>query len=329
MRLMTETTDTPQEETPKASAASSAIPADSAMPGWLAGLPPSARPYVALSRLDRPVGIWLLALPCWIGLAFARIPSGLSWLDPLWVALFGIGAVAMRGAGCTWNDLRDRDLDSEVARTAGRPLPSGQVSVRNAWLWLGGQLFVGFLVWLFLPWDAKLVALLALPLVGAYPLMKRITWWPQAWLGLTFNWGVLVAYFTAGGETLPGTLLAIVLFAGMACWTIAYDTIYAIQDIEDDALVGIKSTARLFGDRTVLGAFSFHLTASAIIALAAVAVGAEQIGALTVLAFLGHGLWQSTQLRKNKQRNALAMFKSNVWAGTILLVGFTIAALLA
>jgi len=298
---------------------------DSALPGWLASLPVALRPYAQLSRLDRPVGIWLLFLPCLIGLAFARIGEGLQWIDLWWALLFAIGAVAMRGAGCTWNDMTDAEMDAGVARTAARPIPSGRVSKTQAGIWLGAQLFIGFLVWLCLPWDAKIVALLAIPLVIAYPYMKRLTWWPQAWLGFTFNWGILVAAATAGYVS----FLSIILLIGMAMWTIAYDTIYALQDREDDALIGVKSTARLFGDRAVLGAFVFHLIGAAIILFAAWATGAGRIGALTLMAFLGHGIWQAMNLNREKSRNALEVFKSNVWAGVILAAGFTVAALLS
>lgn len=325
MRAMTDESHTSadmdaavESETPAAS-----IPADSALPQWLAGLPDWARPYVALSRFDRPVGIWLLALPCWIGLAFTAITAGFSFSVILWAVLFFLGAIPMRGAGCTWNDITDRDIDAKVARTAARPLPSGQVTLTQAVIWLVAQLAAGFIVWLFLPLDAKIIALLAIPLVVAYPFMKRITWWPQAWLGIVFNWGVFIAAATLQHVSLS----TVVLWLGLACWTIAYDTIYATQDIEDDSLIGVRSTARLFGDKAALGAFAFHIAASAIIALAAISVGAEQIGAITVLAFLGHGIWQTLQLRDRRDATALAMFKANVWAGAILVVGFTLAAL--
>src|SRR3990167_938149 len=168
------------------------FPADTALHGWLGSLPASWRPYAMLARLDRPVGIWLLYLPCVIGLAFQRLSSGLFLTDLAWAALFFIGAAAMRGAGCTWNDITDRDFDAKVARTAQRPIPSGAVTVKQAYMFLLAQLAPGFLVWLMLPGDAKITALLALPLVAVYPYAKRVTWWPQAWLGLTFNWGVLV-----------------------------------------------------------------------------------------------------------------------------------------
>ena len=317
-----EIVDAPETDTPTADVPIS--PADAIAPSLFQMLPTLARPYLSLARIDRPVGIWLLALPCWIGLAFMAIPEGLQWVDLWWAILFGIGAVAMRGAGCTWNDITDRDIDAQVARTAGRPIPSGQIMLRNAYIFLAAQVFVGFLVWLCLPGFAKIVALLAIPLVGLYPFMKRITYWPQAWLGLTFNWGVLVAAATTG--TIGFSVL--VLFSSMAIWTIAYDTIYALQDREDDALIGVKSTARLFGDHAVTGAFVFHLGATAQMALAAYLMGAGRVGAVTGLLFLGHGIWQSARLKRSRSRAALAMFKSNVWAGGIILGGFIIAAML-
>ena len=298
-------------------------PADAVGASFFQALPNMSRPYLSLARIDRPVGIWLLALPCWIGLAFMAIPDGLQWVNLWWAILFGIGAVAMRGAGCTWNDITDRDIDAKVERTANRPLPSGQVPLRNAYIFLAAQVFVGFLVWLCLPGFAKIVALLAVPLVAAYPYMKRITYWPQAWLGLTFNWGILVAAATVGSIGFS----VLVLFSSMAIWTIAYDTIYAMEDREDDALIGVGSTARLFGNRAVTAIFCFHLLSAALIALSGVMVGAGDIGAMTALGFLTHGIWQSARLKRSKERDALAVFKSNVWAGVIVFCGFAIAAI--
>lgn len=300
------------------------VPADSALPGWLSSLPATWRPYAMLARLDRPVGIWLLFLPCLIGLAFQRLSSGLFLIDLGWVFLFFVGAVVMRGAGCTWNDITDRDFDAKVARTAARPIPSGAVTLQQAYIFLAAQLATGFLVWLLLPWDAKITALLALPLVAVYPYAKRVTWWPQAWLGLTFNWGVLVGAATASLITGPVYLL----YLGLALWTVAYDTIYALQDREDDALIGVRSTARLFGKRAALISFCFHVGAAALVALAAIANDAGRIGAITALAFLGHGVWQATVLKASHEKAALAIFKSNVWAGTIIAGGFLLSALL-
>ncbi|KCZ93861.1 4-hydroxybenzoate octaprenyltransferase [Hyphomonas johnsonii] len=301
-----------------------ALPADSALPGLLALLPDWMQPYALLARLDRPVGIWLLFLPCLIGLLFVRMRTGLYLVDFLWAPLFLIGAIAMRGAGCTWNDISDRDFDAQVSRTALRPLPSGAVTLSEAYIFMGAQLFVGGLVWLCLPADAKISALCALPLVAAYPFMKRITWWPQAWLGLTFNWGILVGAATAGSLSGP----VIILYAALILWTLAYDTIYALQDREDDALIGVRSTARLFGKRAVLISFSFHMGAAALIALAAWVNGSQRAGAVTALAFLAHGLWQAARLKSSREADALAVFKSNVFAGALVAIGFLLAAML-
>ncbi|MFN3913266.1 4-hydroxybenzoate octaprenyltransferase, partial [Hyphomonas sp.] len=299
------------------------FPADTALPGWLGSLPAAWRPYAMLARLDRPVGIWLLYVPCLIGLAFQRLSGGLFLTDIAWAALFFIGAVTMRGAGCTWNDITDRDFDAKVARTALRPIPSGAVTVKQAYIFLAAQLGAGFIVWLALPGDAKITALLALPLVAVYPYAKRVTWWPQAWLGLTFNWGVLVGAATASLITGP----VYILYFGLALWTVAYDTIYALQDREDDALIGVRSTARLFGKRAVLISFCFHIGAAALIALAAVLNDAGRIGAITALVFLGHGIWQTARLKSGGEQAALGVFKSNVWAGGLVALGFLVAAL--
>ncbi|MHA7901085.1 MAG: 4-hydroxybenzoate octaprenyltransferase [Henriciella sp.] len=304
--------------------ANSNVPLDSAMPNWLRSLPEQSRPYAALARWDRPVGIWLLLLPCWIGLAQMRIPLGFQWIDLVWIILFAIGAIAMRGAGCTWNDIQDREIDAKVTRTAARPLPAGDVTLQQAYIFLAAQLGVGFLVWLTLPLDAKIVALLAVPMVAAYPYMKRVTWWPQAWLGFTFNFGALVGAATATSVT--GA--TVVLYLGLVCWTVAYDTIYALQDREDDAMLGVKSTARLFGDKVLTGVFVFHMIATTLIFLGAYFAGAGRIGAVLGLAFLGHGIWQVSQLSNKREARALAIFKSNVWAGAIILAGLVIAAFL-
>lgn len=306
-----------------AAATSGARPTDAVPSAIMDRLPSDMGPYLSLSRFDRPVGFWLLALPCFIGLAWARIDEGWRFIDIIWLALFGIGAVAMRGAGCTWNDIQDRHIDAKVERTKNRPLPSGQLSVSQAWMWLGIQLIVGFLVWIVLPLDAKIVALLAIPLVAAYPFMKRVTWWPQAWLGATMSWGVLVAAATAGSVSLG----SVILWLGLACWVVGYDTIYALNDKEDDELVGVKSTARLFGDRSGIAVFGFYVAAAVLVALAAWMQGAGRIGAMTVLAFLAHGTWQVLSLRRAREARALEVFRSNTRAGLILFIGLAIAAL--
>ncbi len=217
---------------------------------WVYRAPVKWRPFLQLSRLDRPVGYWLLALPGWIGLAFASLSHGFAASDLKWAVLILIGAIAMRGAGCTYNDIVDQDLDAKVERTALRPLPAGTITTKQAWIWLFAQCGVGLIVLLCLPRLAQMIALCSIPLVAAYPFMKRITWWPQVWLGLTFNWAVLVAYAAKTGTISPAVLI---LYAGLIFWTIGYDTIYACQDIEDDAMIGVKSTARRFGKRVKLG----------------------------------------------------------------------------
>ncbi|MEM1390324.1 MAG: 4-hydroxybenzoate octaprenyltransferase [Pseudomonadota bacterium] len=288
---------------------------DSALPNWLLSLPSTARPYVALARIDRPVGIWLLYLPCLMGLFLMRIETGPVWIDLLWAILFLIGAITMRGAGCTWNDITDRKIDADVARTASRPIPSGAVTLQNAYIFLGVQLLIGFLVWLSLPRDAKWIAIFAMPLVIAYPFMKRITWWPQAWLGFTFNWGLLVGAATAASIT--GA--TVVFYLGLVLWTVAYDTIYALQDKEDDALIGVKSTARLFNEKVLTATFIFQLGATMLLFLGAWFAGAGRIGALLALIFLSHSIWQIAQLAPDREGRALGIFKSNVWLGLSLI----------
>ncbi len=220
--------------------------ADARPSGWVdTRAPQNWRPFLRLARYDRPIGFWLLAIPCWVGMAMAHL-GGAPWraIDGFYALSLWIGALAMRGAGCTYNDIVDRDLDAKVARTALRPLASGAVTLRTAWWFLALQSLVGLGVLLTLPRTAQIMALLAIPLVLAYPFMKRITFWPQAWLGLTFNWGVLVGYVAVAGTL---TRPALIAYAGLVFWTLGYDTIYAHQDKEDDALIGVKSTARLFG----------------------------------------------------------------------------------
>ena len=230
--------------------------------------PPAWRPFLRLSRADRPIGTWLLLIPCWWGTGLAMMADRPRWVD-LWVVIAcAIGAAVMRGAGCTWNDITDRDIDAMVARTRSRPLPSGQVSLRGAYLWLAAQLAIGGLMLLTLNGAAIALGLASLVLVWIYPFAKRFTWWPQVFLGLAFNWGVLVAFAAHGGVLHPAALLA---YAAGIAWTLFYDTIYAHQDTEDDALIGVKSTARLFGadsPRWLLGfaAASVVLLATAVAA---------------------------------------------------------------
>ena len=304
--------------------------ADSAKSHWVNRAPVGIRPYLQLSRLDRPVGYWLLALPGWIGLAYAGLSHGLVWMDLVWAALILIGAIAMRGAGCTYNDIVDQDLDAQVERTALRPLPAGTVTTRQAWRWTFAQIGVGFLVWLCLPLLAKGIALLALPLVAAYPFMKRITWFPQVWLGMTFNWAVLVAYAAKTGTV---SLPLFILYIGLIFWTVGYDTIYACQDIEDDAMVGIKSTARKFGDYLYFVVCIIYLISFSLVILA-VTPHFPKINRLIVigslLPFGVHQIEQVKRLHKLEHLNdifsqtALKIFKSNVWAALLLIAGYIV-----
>lgn len=286
---------------------------DSTKTHWVNRAPVGIRPYLQLSRLDRPVGYWLLALPGWIGLSFAGLSHGLAWMDLVWAVLILIGAIAMRGAGCTYNDIVDQDLDAKVERTALRPLPAGTITTKQAWIWTLGQIGIGFLVWLCLPLLAKGIALLALPLVAAYPFMKRITWFPQVWLGMTFNWAVLVAYAVKTGTV---SLPLFILYLGLIFWTVGYDTIYACQDMEDDAMVGIKSTAR-FAEKNIYRfvwwayGFCLALTLLALMMQLGSTKNGKIAAALLFLPF-GFGLKRQLDTLKNSHDpNFLILFKSN------------------
>ncbi|MEP4050815.1 MAG: 4-hydroxybenzoate octaprenyltransferase [Litorimonas sp.] len=311
---------------------------DSSKTHWVNRAPIGIRPYLQLSRLDRPVGYWLLALPGWIGLSFASLSHGLAWMDLVWAALILIGAIAMRGAGCTYNDIVDQDLDAQVERTALRPLPAGTVTTRQAWKWTFAQIAVGFLVWLCLPLLAKGIALLALPLVAAYPFMKRITWFPQVWLGMTFNWAVLVAYAAKTGTVSPPLFI---LYLGLIFWTVGYDTIYACQDMEDDAMVGIKSTALRFGGRVKLGVGVCYFISTLLIANSGFIELLSHNGPPSVqfrpwdflatlpilFLFIGHLFWQVSTLKPTESSNSLKRFKSNFWAGFALIITLLIVSI--
>jgi 4-hydroxybenzoate polyprenyltransferase len=304
------------------SAMAIAKPADAPKRHWSDRLPARARAFAHLSRLDRPIGWRLLLAPCWMGVCVARTGEGF-WPNDLWLALlFLVGAIAMRGAGCTYNDIVDRKIDAQVARTAARPLPSGAVSVEAAWVWTLAQCAIGLAVLLALPRLAQIVALAAVPLVALYPFMKRITWWPQAWLGIVFSWGALVAGAAIDREIRAETLL---LYAGCIAWTIAYDTIYALQDIEDDALVGVKSTARRFGARWRSWVTGFYGLALFLWGAAAWAAGA-QWPTYVVLAGVGAGfVWPMLeQIDDKKPQSALAAFKHNALIGFAVMLAFAI-----
>jgi 4-hydroxybenzoate polyprenyltransferase len=278
--------------------------------GWVDRLPPRQRDYAVLARWDRPIGTWLLLLPCWWGVAL-----GPRWPDVILLGLFGIGAVAMRGAGCTINDLADRKFDRMVARTRNRPLASGRLGTLAALAWTAAQMLVGLLVLCFLNWPAVLISLAAVPLIVAYPFMKRITWWPQAFLGVTFNWGILVGYAqTTGGLDLA----AFLLYAAGIAWTLGYDTIYAHQDKEDDLLIGVKSSALRLGTATPTWLWRFYGAALVLMALAGMAAGKTfffYVGLVAVAVMLAR---QIEEIDLDDPADCLARFRANRVVGLLV-----------
>ena len=296
--------------------ASSATP--DAVPGsWVERAPAWAQPYLRLMRADRPAGVWLLFIPCLWGLALAAAAGFASPLLVYHAALMGVGAYVMRSAGCAYNDIVDRDIDAKVERTALRPIPSGAVSVKQAVLLLVGLSLAGLAVLVQFNPYAILVGVSSLALVAAYPFMKRITWWPQAWLGLTFNWGALVGYAAAAGGLDPA---ALALYAGGVFWTVGYDTIYAHQDTEDDALVGVKSSALKLGERTKPWLAGFYAATLALFALAGALAGASPVYFAALVPAALHFGWQARRLDINDPHNCLRLFKSNREAGLLLLL---------
>jgi 4-hydroxybenzoate polyprenyltransferase len=290
---------------------------------WVDGVAPAwARPYLRLARLDRPIGSWLLLMPCWWSVALAAVHAR-SQVNVWHVLLFFVGAFAMRGAGCTWNDIVDRDLDARVERTRSRPIPSGQVTVASAAAFLALQALVGLAVLLQFNRFTIYVGFASLAVVAVYPFMKRITYWPQIVLGLAFSWGALMGWpATFARLDLP----AFLLYAGAISWVIGYDTIYAHQDREDDALIGVKSTALLFRERTKPVLVLFYALAVALIALAGWSAGAGLVFALGLLAFAAHLAWQIARLDVDDPLNCLLVFKSNRDAGLILFAGLVLDA---
>ena len=325
---------TQKDRTPEGQIPPGAV-ADAPVNNWVdRHAPVGARPYLRLSRVDRPIGTWLLLLPCWWGalLGALTVPERAGWLT-VWIVLgCSIGAVLMRGAGCTWNDLTDRDLDGGVARTRSRPLPSGQVTVRGAVLWMGAQTAIAALILFSFNWQAIGLGVASLVLVAIYPFAKRFTWWPQVFLGLAFNWGALLAW-TAQTGTLG--LPAVLMYVAGICWTLFYDTIYAHQDREDDALIGIKSTARLFGDRTETWLRGFLIATVLLLSLAMIFALAELANPLVLSVALAgvwamgwHLNWQLAQLDIGDPETCLRLFRSNRDAGLLLALFLAIAFLL-
>lgn len=291
---------------------------------WVDNLaPPWSRPYLRLARLDRPIGSWLLLLPCWWSAALASALAHDVRRLPLTVVLFFIGAFAMRGAGCTWNDIVDRDLDASVERTRSRPIPSGQVTVGQALAFLVLQAVVGLVVLISFNTFTIALGIASLAIVAIYPFMKRITYWPQIVLGLAFSWGALMGWAAAFGRL---DAPAVLLYAGSIAWVIGYDTIYAHQDREDDALIGIKSTALLFGDGTKPILSLFYALAVILIGIAGFLAGAGPVFAIGLLAFAAHLAWQVVRLDIGDPDRCLALFKSDRDAGLILFAGLLLDA---
>jgi len=293
---------------------------------WVDTLAPIwSRPYLRLARYDRPIGSWLLLMPCWWSAALAAgMSRGLSML-PAWIALYFVGAFAMRGAGCTWNDITDRDLDAKVERTRSRPIPAGQVGVKQALVFLVAQALVGLVVLLQFNRFAILMGIASLSIVAIYPFMKRVTWWPQVVLGLAFSWGALMGFAVAFGRI---DATALLLYAGSISWVIGYDTIYAHQDAEDDALIGVKSTARLFAERTHLALVIFYALAVILIGAALLTAHVHVAAWIGLACFAAHLGWQIRRLDISDPALCLRLFKSNRDAGLLLFAGLLTDAVL-
>ncbi|MDX5329858.1 MAG: 4-hydroxybenzoate octaprenyltransferase [Caulobacteraceae bacterium] len=296
---------------------------DAAPTNWVDRRAPAAlRPWLKLGRFDRPTGIWLLMLPGWQGIALAGAMEG-EMPDWRWLAAFFIGAALMRAAGCAYNDIVDRDFDAKVSRTAGRPIPSGQITVRQAWAFVIVCCLVSLGILLTMPPVAIALGAGSLALVAAYPFMKRITWWPQAWLGLTFNWGALLGFAAVtGGVGWP----AVLLYACGIFWTLGYDTIYAIQDLEDDALAGVKSSVRRLGAATPKAVLAFYVLSFACALAAAWAAGLGPLFLPPAALFGLHLSHQAAKVRLDDPQGALTLFKSNAVAGLALFLALAAGA---
>jgi 4-hydroxybenzoate polyprenyltransferase len=297
-------------------------PVDAPDRSWIDWVPvPLLRPYLRLARLDRPIGVWLLVFPCWWGASIAALAERRHFPD-LWLfALFLTGAIVMRGSGCAYNDYVDRDIDAKVARTATRPIPSGDVSPTQALAFSVFLALVGFVVLIQFNWNTILLGIASLALVAIYPFMKRMTYWPQLVLGLAFNWGALVGWCAVKGSL---ALPAVLLYLGSVCWTIGYDTIYAHQDREDDRELGLKSTALRFGDRTQTWVGAFYAAAVVLWLAAGFMAGAHLVFVLAVVLVSLQLSWQVTTLDIADPRNCLRRFRSNRDVGVALLLGLVV-----
>jgi 4-hydroxybenzoate polyprenyltransferase len=304
--------------------ATSQVP-DALAASWVAHMPPRLKPWLQLMRLDRPIGAWLLWWPCVFGLLLGAAADErrlTDWRDLYYLVLFGVGALVMRGAGCTFNDIIDRKIDAQVARTRARPIPSGAVSVNSAVIFLVAQCLIGLAILLQFNWFAVWLGAGSLLLVAAYPFMKRITWWPQAWLGLTFNWGALLGFAAATGRL---DLADLMLYAGLICWTLGYDTIYALQDKDDDALIGVKSTALLFGSDSRKWILRFYAAGFTLILAAGFTEHTGWPFAPLMLAAGAHLLWQVRRLDTGNAGNCLAVFRANRDTGALIALAFALA----
>jgi 4-hydroxybenzoate polyprenyltransferase len=300
-------------------------PADAESQDWVDRMPPRARPYLRLMRLDRPIGTWLLFWPCVLGLALGATAGDrpFSSVHDWWlVVLFAAGSIVMRGAGCTYNDIVDRAIDAQVARTRGRPIPSGAVSVPRAWMFVAAQCLAGLAILLQLNLYSIALGAASLLLVAAYPFMKRITWWPQAWLGLTFNWGALLGFAAETGGLDTGALM---LYAGLFFWTLGYDTIYAHQDKDDDALIGVKSTARLFGESSRSWILGFYAASFTLVLASGFTEHAGWPFGILMLAAGAHMLWQVRMLDIASPECCLRLFRANRDTGALIAAAFLIA----
>ena len=315
----------------QAAAAPKGQVADAVRGNWVDRYAPDAtRPYLRLSRADRPIGTWLLLLPCWWGLLLAMLHDGQARWEDAWIALgCALGAWLMRGAGCTWNDITDREIDARVERTRSRPIPSGQVSAKAAALYMGAQALISFAILLTFNGAAIALGVLSLLPVAIYPFAKRFTWWPQVFLGIAFNWGALLAWTAHTGYLgLPAVILYL---AGMA-WTLFYDTIYAHQDTEDDALIGVKSTARLFGGQTPRWLARFLVLTVALMGLAILLAGMASLSPLALIIALGgpwamgwHMVWQMRKFDADNSAVLLMLFRANRDTGLIAVLFFAAA----
>ncbi|WP_264211038.1 4-hydroxybenzoate octaprenyltransferase [Leisingera thetidis] len=305
--------------------------ADAVTGNWVDRHAPEwTRPYLRLSRADRPIGTWLLLIPCWWGLALAILADQSPRWQDLWIAAgCAAGAWLMRGAGCTWNDITDRNFDGQVERTRSRPIPSGQVTVKGALVWMGLQCLAGLMILLTFNQAAIAMGILALLPVAVYPFAKRFTWWPQAFLGLAFNWGAMLAWVAHSGSlSWPPVLLYL---AGIA-WTLFYDTIYAHQDTEDDALIGVKSTARLFGTQTPMWLRRFITAFVGLMALAVITAVQDSASVMALVLALAapwamgwHMTWQLRAFDADNNRRLLQLFRLNRDTGLIPLIFFVLA----